>query len=369
MKKNKIYLIIIIAIVFITIVPKVMFSQHISFVNDYLRNVEIFDNGNIKQIEHLPFKSYMVTNSSLAYEDNAGNFKIYHDNYLHNASTFISNYKATDNLIGFNMNTQLKVFDNGEMKNLCVNITDYFVGDDLVVWFDDFEKRLKVYFNKEVYDIDDALATGEMNEVKVGENTVAFVDSKNYMNVFYDGVVDQICYADRIKSLELGRDIIAFVEEPLNNFQVYYFGEFIDVENFEPISYKAGDGFVAYVDANNYLKVFCNYETKTISFDNPDFYKVEDKIMVFGEKNYFKAYYNGQIFTLESYIPSDYKMNNNIVCYLDQMGNLKIFNGQKTETISYEDISNYEIHGSVVKYTFGVNSENLYYGEKTYKND
>lgn len=323
----------------------------------------------MKQIEHLPFKSYTATNTCLAYEDNAGNLKIYHNNYVHSASNFISDYKATDNLVAFRMNTQLKVFDNGSIKNLSVNITDYYVGDDVVVWFDDFEKRLKVYYGQETFEIDDALATGEMSPVKVGENTVAFVDSKDYMNIFYEGIVDQVCYADRVKSMELGRDIVVWVEEPVNNFQAYYFGEFIELESFEPMSYKAGDMFVAYVDANSYLKVFRNYKTETISFDNPDFYDVADEIMVFGEKNYFKLYYDGKIITLDSHIPSDYKINNNVVAWVDQMGNLKFFDGVETKTISYENISDFELHGNIVKYTFGVNSENLYHKGTTYKND
>jgi len=131
-----------------------MFSQDISFVNDYLKTVEIFNDGKMKQIEHLPFKSYIVTNNCLTYVDNAGNLKIYHNNYVHSASNFISDYRATDNLIAFRMNTQLKVFDNGSIKNLSLNITDYFVGDDVIVWFDDIAKRLQVYYDKETYDID-----------------------------------------------------------------------------------------------------------------------------------------------------------------------------------------------------------------------
>ncbi|MDD2635004.1 MAG: hypothetical protein PHW82_05845 [Bacteroidales bacterium] len=365
LRKINVLCIIILASILVT----QLHSQNISFFYDYLNNVEIFDNGNIKQIEHLPLKTYQVGNNSLAYEDNAGNFKIYHNHYLHNVSNFVSAYYTSNNLIGFNMNTQLKVFDEGAQKNLSINMKEYFVNDDVIVWFDDFEKMLKAYYKKEIYELDDALATGTMNKVILGKNIVAFVDSKNYMNVFYEGIIDQICFAERVKSIAAGRDIIAFVEEPVNNFQVYYFGEFIEIEDFEPISYKTGDRFVAFIDANNYLKVFSNYKTQTISFDKPDFYEIKDELMVFGVQNYFKVYYNGKVFTLESYIPDDYKMNNNVLGYVDQMGNLKFFDGEKTTTISYESIIDFQIHGSLIKYKFGVNSEQIYYNGKTYKND
>ncbi len=368
MKKHyyKIYIVFICIIIYST---TNLYAQNISFFNDYLDNVQIFDNGNVKQIEHLPFKNFQVSNHALAYEDNSGNFKIYHNHYLHKINNFVSKYQISDNLIGYNLNTQLKVFDNGTDKNLSLNMKEYFVDDDIVVWYDDFEKMLKVYSNEEIYDLDDALATDTMHPVLLGENTVAFVDSKDYMNIFYDGIIDKVCYAERIKTIDAGRDIVAFVEEPIDNFQVFYFGEFIELETFEPISYKTGDRFVAYIDANNYLKVFSNYKTQTISFDKPDFYEVEDELMIFSVQNYFKVYYNGNVYTLESYIPNEYKMNNNVLGYFDQMGNLKFFDGEKTTTISYESITDFDIHGNLIKYKFGVNSEHIYFDDKTYKND
>ncbi len=344
-------------------------AQDISFLNDYLNNVQVFSDGKLKQTEHLPMKSYIVSNNMLAYEDNAGNFKIFHNHYLHQVSSFASTYQVSDNLAALSMNTQLKVFDDGIVKNLTVNLTSYYLGDDVLVWFDNYEKRLKAYYNKEVYDLDDALATGVMGMVTIGENIVAFVDSQGYLNVFYEGEIENICFAERVKSIAAGRDIVAFVEEPVNNFQVYYFGDLTELENFEPISYKTGDCFVAYVDANNYLKVFYNFKKETVSFDKPDFYETTDALMVFGVQNYFKVWYDGRIYTLESYIPEDYKMNNNVVAWIDQLGNLKFFDGEKTETISYEKVTGFEIHGSIVKYSFGVNSEHIYSKGKTYKND
>ncbi|MCK9255700.1 MAG: hypothetical protein GX793_08340 [Bacteroidales bacterium] len=344
-------------------------AQNISFLTDYLNNVSVFDNGNLKQVEHLPIKSYIVGNNMFAYEDNAGNFKIYHNHFLHKLSSFASSYMVSDNLAAWKMNTQLKVFDKGSSLTLSTMAQEYFLSDDIVVWFDDYEKKLKAYYNKEIYELDDALATGSSNEVFISENIVAFVASQGYLGVFYEGEIEDLGYYDRIKSLEIGRDIIAFVEEPLNNFQVYYFGDISDIESFEPNSYKTGDSFVAYVDANKYLKVFYNYKVETISFDEPNFYEVADELMVFGVQNYFKVWYKGQVFTLDSHIPQNYKINNNVAAWIDQLGYLKFFDGQKVETISYEKIENFEIHGSCVKYSFGVHSENIYFQAKTYKND
>lgn len=347
------------------------YSQGISFFNDYLGNVLIFNNGEIKQIEHQPFRSYKTGNNYLAYEDNAGSMKIYHNNYVHKLSSFASDYKTSDYLAGLRINTLLKVFDNGEVQTLSFNINNFYLNDDIVVWFDTSDKMLKCYYNAQIFELDDALATGiESNKVKVGENTVIYVNSQGYQNIFYQNKIEELCHAERIKSIDLGRDIVAYVEAPLNSFKVFYYGSFIEVENFEPQSYKLGDGLVAYIDENQSLKVFYNFKKELISLVAPDFYEVTDELIVFAVQNHFNVWYNNNIYTLETgFIPTDYKMNNNVLAYLDQKGNLKFFDGTSIKTISYEKIRKFELHGSILKYAFGVNSENIYFNDKMYKND
>ena len=355
-------------------------SQGISFYNDYLGNVWVFDNDNTKQIEHLPLKSYGVGNSSFVYEDNSGGLKIYHKHFLHSASSFVSDYTVTDNLIPFIMNTQLKVFDDSNILTLCASAAEYWASDDVVVWYDDMQHLLMCYWNGKKYTLDDVLSSGKPSFVKVGENIAAFIDVNGNLNAFFNGEIEQIIYGKNLGGIALGRDIIAFVDSSTNSFSAFYNNEFVELEDFPPSTFKCGDGFVAYVDASSYLKVFDGYQTHTISitFDvskidtddpNRDFYEIADEIMVFGEQSYFKAYVNGKIFTLESYIPEKYFINNHSVAYLDQMGNLKYFDGNKTEIISYEKVSDFEITGNAVRYSFGVKSENIYYEGKTYKND
>ena len=355
-------------------------SQGISFYNDYLGNIWVFDGDNTRQIDHLPPKSYGVGNSSFVYEDNSGGLKIYHNHFVHNASTFVSDYVVTDNLISFSMNTQLKVFDDDNFYTLCASADKYWASDDIVVWYDDMQHLLMCYWNGNKYTLDDVLSSGSPSDVYIGENIAAFIDVNGNLNAFYLGEIEQIVYGKNLGGVAIGRDIVAFVDSSTVSFHAFYKNEFVDLEDFVPSTFKCGDGFVAYVDASSYLKVFDGYQTHTISFtfdvskidtDDPnrDFYEIADEIMVFGEQHYFKAYVNGKIYTLESYIPEKYCINNKSVVYLDQLGNLKYFDGSKTETISYEKVTDFELTGDAVRYTFGVKSENIYYEGKTYKND
>lgn len=360
---------IIIILIIFNLFFRIGYSQNISFMNNYLGNVLLFDSGKIKQIEHLPLKSYQIGNKSFAYEDNAGNLKIYYEKFIYNLSNFTTTYKVSDNLSTFSLNSQLKIFDNGNIKTLSIGSTQYSLGDDVIIWFDNIEKLLKAYYNEQIFVLDDALATGKSQKFEAVENVGVFYDSQGFFNVFYEGNIEKICNSERLKSYRAGRNIVAYVEEPVNIFRVFYFGEIIDLESFEPVSYKTGDDFVVYEDANNYLKIFKDFRTTTLSFDNPDFYEAHDDIVVFGVQNNFKVYCNGNVYNLESYIPDEYKFNNTVLAYKDQLGNLKFFDGNKLETISYEKIKSFDIHGSIVKFKYGVNSESIYYQSKLYNND
>ncbi len=345
------------------------FAQGISFYNDYLGNIWVFDGNNTKQIDHQPAKEYGVGNNSFVYVDNSGGLKIYHNNYLHNASSFVSDYVVTDNLISFTMNTQLKVFDDGNFHTLCASMAKYWASDDVVVWYDDMQHLLMAYWNGNKYTLDDVLSAEAPSFVKVGKNIAVFIDVNGNLNAFYLGEIEQIIYGKNLGNVEVGRDIVAFVDASTGSFNAFYMNEFVALEDFVPTSFKCGDKMIAYVDASSYLKVFEGFQTRTISFDEPDFYEITDGIMVFGVQNYFKAYVNGKVYTLESFIPEKYQINNHSVAYLDQMGNLKYFDGTKTETISYEKVTDFELTGDAVRYAFGVKSESVYYEGKTYKND
>ena len=370
-----------ILLIFILLGCNSAFAQGISFYNDYLGNIWVFDGNNTKQIDHQPAKEYGVGNNSFVYVDNSGGLKIYHNNYLHNASSFVSDYVVTDNLISFTMNTQLKVFDDGNFHTLCASMAKYWASDDVVVWYDDMQHLLMAYWNGNKYTLDDVLSAEAPSFVKVGKNIAVFIDVNGNLNAFYQGEIEQIIYAKNHGGVEVGRDIVAFVDASTGSFHAFYKNEFFDLEDFVPQAFRCGDGYVVYVDASSYLKVFDGYQTHTISMtfdiskkdadDDPehDFYDIADGIMVFGEQHYFKAYVDGKIYTLESYIPESYAINNKSVAYLDQMGNLKYFDGTKTEIISYEKVTGFDLTGDAVRYVFGVKSENIYYKGKTYKND
>ncbi|MGC9331151.1 MAG: hypothetical protein ACP5DZ_04650 [Bacteroidales bacterium] len=342
-------------------------SQDMAIYTDYLNKVQLFDGGEFKELEHLPLKSYQIGNECLGYEDNSENFKIYYNHYTFKINSFVSNYIVTDHLVAYNLNNQLKVFDRGDNITLSVYTDLYAAGDELVAFFDKQYKIFKVYYNGEIIELDDALAGDEITEYTIGENSMVYLDSRDYYNIFYQGKVIEMMYKDRAKSYKAGRDVVAFVESPVDNFHVFYKGSFMELESFEPKAYKIGDGFVAYIDSNDYLKVYDgNGEVVTVSFDAPAMFEVEDELLIYTVQNYFKVYWNGQSYTLDSYIPDNYVYDGSVIAWENEQGNLNIFDRGQTAIISYEKLTSLSCHGATVSFSYGVKSHDIYWNGNVY---
>ncbi|MDR2836378.1 MAG: hypothetical protein LBV69_09370 [Bacteroidales bacterium] len=346
-----------------------IYSQNISLLTDYLGNVEVFDNGKFKQIEYKPLRSYQVGNNAIAYEDNAGNFKIYYNDFVRNVGVFVDDYACSNGLIAFSYRKVFKVFDDGDIKLLSLSALNYYVGTNIIVWYDNAESKVKAYYQKKIYDLDDALMNDTITPIYGANNIAAYFDSRDYLNIFYNEDIYPVELSERVSDIKAGKNLIAFIDENNSSFQTFYYGELTEVENFKPISYKTGDNFIAYIDANGYFKVFRDFNVATLDINTPSFFEIKNNIMVFGVQNYFKAYIGDKLFTLETILPEQYIVNNNVCAYIDQRGALKYFNGEKTETVSYEKIKKFELTGNILKFSYGINSESLYWNGKIYNND
>lgn len=103
----------------ITLIILVFYShinaQSLSAYQDYRNYFFVFDDGQTLQQEFLPIESFKVGGNSVAYVDNTKGFKIYYKSKTYPIDEgIISDYQATDNLVGFAAGKRLGVFDNGK---------------------------------------------------------------------------------------------------------------------------------------------------------------------------------------------------------------------------------------------------------------
>ncbi len=342
-------------------------SQDITAYNDYRRYLQVFDRGFFRQLEYLQVLDYKIGGNTIAYIDSKNDFKVYYDGQtipLVNAADF--DYVVTDNLTAFRVGKVLYAFDKGEKKTLCyyTDTTTIEVNDSLLAYFDEVQSSLNIYYNGRLSTAEEALLS-RPKFIRTGSNIVAWVNQSDYFIVFYHGNAVQL---DNMapRRFEVGRDIIAYIDNYEQRFRLFYHGDTAMIDEFEPDSFKVGFGIMAYTDQSGNFNIFDDGAIKKILSHEPDFFYVKGNTVVYSFNKAFNVYYKGEVYTLQFDTPANFQLGNDGLAWIDDSGRLQLFHKGKTYIVSYETVTNYSLNGNVLKYEVGVNTVNVFYNGKNY---
>jgi hypothetical protein len=335
-------------------------AQNISAYTDYRGYLQAFDNGMYHQLEYMPVKSYKFGRSAIAYIDNRNDFKIYYKGksiYQLNAADFY--YQVSDFLISYKVGSVLYVFDRGEKKLLSYYNSIVVLNDSLLAYFDDSKYTFSVYYNGKEALLENSLLD-KPKRIHAGSNTLAWVNQSGFFNIFYQGTIHTV---DNIppQAFAAGRDIVAYVDDFDQYFHLFYKGDTAIVEVNAPDSFKVGYGIMAYVDNLGDFRVFAKGSTRRILADRPDFFDVKGDMIIYAYNRMFNVYYQGKAYTLENYTPRDYQLGTEGIAWIDESGRLKCFDKGNIYTVSYEIINEYNLTGSVLKFSTGNNTVSIFY--------
>ncbi len=355
-----------IAFILFVLLSQTSFSQGTAAYTDYRGAFQVFDRGIYQQLEYLPVKSFKAGGNSVAYIDNTGEFQIYYNGrkYHQLYASDLFSYYSSNYLTAYNVGSVLYVFENGKSQKVSFYCKQFYVGDSLVAYFDDSNYNLGVYYNGSNNTIESSLLN-QPQSVKLGSNTVAYINQSGYFKVYYHGEVIDVESTTPI-SFEAGRDIVAYVDSYQNYFHLFYKGQTAQVDIHAPESFKVGYGVMAYIDYDGNFRVFSNGNTRKLQSQRPDFYDVNGNIIVYGYNSEFRAFYNNESVLIDDIVPKDYKLSTDGVAYLDIDGVLKFFNHGKLAVVSHETVSKYYVNNEVVWYMVGTNTWKVFYNGNTY---
>lgn len=332
-------------------------SQYVNMQNQ----VMVWDNGILRKVDYLPPLEIKTGRSAIPYLDNARSFKIYYGSGVKQINKgFTNEFKVSDNLVAFQNNTSLSVFDNGEVKLLSTYCDTYYMGDSLILYLDGIRSEYKAYYNGEVFPIENFLAGDAIEVARVTDNIAAYDNYANQFRIFYQGnIIAQEDYA--VNSFEAGRNTVAYID--INRLlKIFHKGETYIVEDFPPNSYQVGDNVVAYVSNDGYFKIFYDNTIESIGFFEPDEYRVFDNMVAYRDQSgYFKVFYKGKIYSLESYYPDKYIMQYNSIAYVNRIGMLRLFSFGEIYDVTNATLEDWELSYDVLKYQIGKNMFRIFY--------
>jgi hypothetical protein len=222
-----------------------------------------------------------------------------------------TSFELNQAFLYYRRDQMLGVFQHGENTPLTYFIRDYKVSDSLLAFRDQVADILRVYKDGTVRELEITLA-GRLNEYRVGENTVAYVNNTGFFKAYYQ---DQLWDLDNVapESFEPGGNLVAFVDGFYQYLKVFYNGKLLVLEKLLPQSYQAGFETVAYVSDDNSFKVFNRGRLLKIESFIPDFYLVRDRSVLFYMNNRLELISDGERHELDEFMPSRYTLSDDHV--------------------------------------------------------
>jgi hypothetical protein len=322
------------------------FAQHLAAFNDYRRHFMIFDDGQVKELDHLPAQSIRAGANYVAYITNSGRFNVYFDGKSHTLSeNYISRYVVSSNLLAYFIYDQMFVFDKGAAQLLSGKVKSFAIGDSILAYFNENTFSSHVYYKGEIITIERSLVGAPILEFKAGDNLIAYYNTNSkYLKAFYNGRIWNILQSSVNIPYEPGRNLLAFVDKSRNSFHVFNKGSTYHLEDYEPKSFKAGDDMVAYIDNLGEFKVYYQEKVLLLSPFEPDFYDVVDSLVVFAELGYLKVFYKGEIIEFGNFVPADYQAKESMLTFIGPNGWLKAFCNGKFMKVTNDLITSYSLN-------------------------
>jgi hypothetical protein len=351
---------------FILVLNTIGYAQNLAAFSDYQNRFFVFDNGNTRQLEFQPVISYQTGDKCIGYITNGNNFKIYYNHIDYDLESMVSKYIVTDNLVTYQLNSQLFVFEDGKKTLLSQYVGNYFAGDSLVAFFDTRSRFFQVYYKGQITTLEDGILYDNIRLFKAGNNILGYIDAYQKFKVFYQGQVTELLKTNLTVSGFVGRDIMAYIDPITDLLSVFYNNEVTVVESFKPKSYQVGYSKVAYVTSTGDFKIFDKGEIEIISNYEPDTFLLKDDILVYQQQGYLYAFISGENFLIENYIPPSYEIKGDMVAYRDMNGFLKLFKGGERIDLSFEKINDFKVNRGNVIFNEGMNSTKIYFNGKIY---
>ncbi len=333
---------------------------------DYRNEFYIADNGRAIKKESLPPVSFAVGRVAIPYIDNARNFKIYANGTTEKINDgFTNSFIATDNLVMYRNSSAINVYENGqnlELSRLCDN---YFVGDSVILYYDQVRSVLKGYYGGNTYELENFLAGDPASIVSVSDNIISYLNFANRFKIFYHGqVIDQSPYP--VTQFKAGRNTVAYIDNN-REFKIFYKGSTYDADDFPPTKFMVGDDLVAFISNDRHFKIFYDGQILDIGYYEPEF-NVTDYVVAFEDANgYFQVFYKGKTYQMDLYYPKSMMIGYNSMAFIDRSNTLKMFSAGQIYNVTTAAVQEIRLDYDVLKYTMGFNMYKVFYKGQEFK--
>ena len=267
------------------------------YYHDYTNAFHVFDKGIERQEEVNKVTGIYSGNDYVAYTDSKLSFVYYYNGYNQLlGENFPNKIVATPTSLVYMMQERLMICEKGDNKQLARRASSFYASDSIVIWQALPSLDYMAYENGKISTIIKATNSSVINDYKINNNIMAFNDLNYDLKIYYKGKVYET-ENNRVTNYACGHNIVAYMDEYKNTFNVFYDGTFKIVSKEIIKEYIVINDMVAYIDANDNFYIFYDGAITKVDSRRPDYFSGKGNILYYSYNSELKIVYQGEIFS------------------------------------------------------------------------
>lgn len=340
-------------------------AQNITTFTDANRRLYEFNAGNVQQIYYQLTKDVLVSTKHICIVDSKGDVYVYVNGEKKLIAQTHSEIVNTDHLLFVRTATVLRIVDQDSIHMISPNAISWGVGDSLVLFQDIIGGYVRYYYQHEIVELSMMVGNYPIMPGEVGSNVFIFKANGGNNSVFWHGKFYDLFNSTSPTIFSSGQDVVAF-NDPINNtFAAFDNGYIIDLERQFAKTYKAGDNFIYYLDANDVHKVVREERVMELGL-NLQVVEVTDSLVLYTDIGATKVWYNEKIYQIFNNKITDYQTDGGIIAYKNAVGGVSAFIRGKEIDITKTRVDNFKLVGSTILLQFGPSSYSIWWNGKIY---
>ncbi len=174
-------------------------SSGLACTNTYDRYFLIFDNGRIIKQDHNPAHHYWVGQNFIVFVDYMSSLRVWYQSHARELTTGISEVTMDDSMFVWYSAGTLRAWKQGETYLINRNVSFYKLNEGTLVFFDQNERTLNVWFDGKAYVLDENHLDFPLTTLQVSHHTVAWQTPDYQFKVFMNGqIISKPFYDERL---------------------------------------------------------------------------------------------------------------------------------------------------------------------------
>ena len=330
----------------------------------------VFHEGAFEELETRAPKAVYPNGDRLFYVSQEGDLRAFVDGHaLVIQRGEPSEIQTSRGQFAWKQGEALRVVRDGRPETICHDVGTFSVQDSLVVFHNEIDRTLNVYWRGRSFPIADLLLANDAPQWKAGSNTMAFYDrDQRKIILFYRGEMIDLCYGADYALVVASADMAAYMDDGDNIFRVFDRGERIELEDLRPVDFNAGSGIVGYVSGTGKFRCYDGRNVITLSSDAPTRYDIQDSVITWVEDGQWKTLNAGKADVIERYVPESWQVSGALIAYQDLNRELRIYHrGQRITVTKEAGVKRFELHGAAVVWQSNSGTTKVWSNGKVYE--